>query len=125
MKLEKEQIEAIPRDRYTSMAFFLCGYLSYPRERVEDVARLLRNDLNTTEPYILCTCKKCNTLVELEYFKGDDEDDTPAHFFCTKCHANYYDKKGQISLAESDEYEQYEEERRMERRMEDEGEDWW
>lgn len=57
-----------PHDRFKNTALFLCCYLKYPEDKVGDVASQIRRYAKLNEPYELCTCQKCNTLVELEFY---------------------------------------------------------
>jgi hypothetical protein len=101
-----------PHDRFKNAALFLCGYLSYPEERVDEVASTIRRYANIKKPYELCTCQKCNTLVELQYYEGDDEECSYPHYYCpnSNCRANYYDKQGKERWDELDShYEDIEE----------------
>lgn len=101
-----------PHDRFKSAALFLCGYLKYPEDKVDDVARNIRHYALLNEPYELCTCQKCNTIVELRYYEGDEEECSFPHYTCPKsdCRANYYDKQGKQHWKELDDfYEELEE----------------
>mgnify|MGYP003538152139 FL=1 len=85
-----------PYDRFKNAALFLCGYLKYPEDKVDDVASQIRRYASLNEPYELCTCQKCNQVVELEFYEGDDEECSHPHYTCpsSQCRAIYYDKPG-------------------------------
>jgi len=95
-----------PHDRFKNAALFLCGYLSYPNERIDEVASIIRRYAALNEPYELCTCQKCNQVVELEFYEGDDEECSHPHYHCpnSNCRANYYDKSGKERCEELDEH---------------------
>jgi len=95
-----------PHDRFKNAALFLCGYLSYPEERVDEVASTIRRYAALNEPYELCTCQKCNQVVELQFYEGDDEECSYPHYHCpnSNCRANYYDKSGKERWEELDEH---------------------
>jgi hypothetical protein len=57
-----------PHDRFKNAALFLCGYLKYPEDKVDDVASQIRRYAALNEPYELCTCQKCNQVVELNFY---------------------------------------------------------
>jgi hypothetical protein len=99
-----------PHDRFKNAALFLCGYLSYPKEKVDEVASIIRRYANFIEPYELCVCQKCNEKVELQFYEGDEDECSYPHYYCPKCRANYYDKNGEESWKELDShYEDIEE----------------
>lgn len=85
-----------PHDRFKNAAFFLCGYLKYSEDKVDDVASQIRRYAALNEPYELCTCQKCNQLVELQFYEGNDEECSHPHYTCpnSQCRAIYYDKAG-------------------------------
>jgi len=85
-----------PHDRFKNAALFLCGYLSYQEEKVDEVASIIRRYAALNDPYELCTCQKCNQVVELEFYEGDDEECCYPHYTCpsSNCRAIYYDKSG-------------------------------
>ena len=85
-----------PHDRFKNAALFLCGYLSYPEQRIDEVASVIRRYAALNEPYELCTCQKCNTQVELRYYEGDEDECSHPHYTCpnSQCRAIYYDKSG-------------------------------
>ena len=85
-----------PHDRFKNAALFLCGYLKYPKDKVDDVASQIRRYAELDKPYELCTCQKCNQLVELQFYEGDDEECSHPHYTCpnSQCRAIYYDKAG-------------------------------
>ena len=101
-----------PHDRFKNAALFLCGYLKYPEEKIDDVASQIRRYAELNEPYELCICQKCNKEVELQFYEGDDEECSYPHYYCpnSSCRANYYDKSGKESWKELDShYEDIEE----------------
>lgn len=85
-----------PHDRFKNAALFLCGYLKYSKDKVDDVASQIRRYAALNEPYELCTCQKCNEVVELDFYEGDDEECSHPHYTCpsSQCKAIYYDKSG-------------------------------
>ena len=95
-----------PHDRFKNAALFLCGYLSYPNERIDEVASIIRRYAALNEPYELCTCQKCKQVVELQFYEGDDEECSYPHYHCpnSNCRANYYDKSGKERWEELDEH---------------------
>ena len=101
-----------PHDRFKNAALFLCGYLNYPEDKIDDVASQIRRYAALNEPYELCTCQKCNEVVELNFYEGDDEECSHPHYTCpnSDCRANYYDKQGKQHWKELDDfYEELEE----------------
>src|SRR5690606_4660309 len=111
-----------PYDRFKNAALFLCGYLGYSEDKVDDVARQIRRYASLNEPYELCTCKKCNQVVELVFYKGNDEE--YPHFHCPNsgCRANYYDRQAKESWPELDSHYEEIRERYMESQYDDD--DW-
>ena len=111
-----------PHDRFKNAALFLCGYLKYPVDKVDDVASQIRRYAALNEPYELCTCQKCNTLVELEFYEGDDEECSHPHYTCpsSQCKAIYCDKSGKERWKELEAY--YED---IEERYREQIEDSW
>jgi len=107
-----------PHDRFKNVALFLCGYLSYPNERVDEVASIIRRYANLQEPYELCTCQKCKTEVELQWIEYEEEDNSGGYYYCPKCNANYFDHKGNDAYTEMDEHEEMQEENRIEKELE-------
>ena len=96
-----------PHDRFKNTALFLCGYLSYPSDKVDDVANILRRYINTKEPYELCICQKCNIEVELEFYEGDNDECPYPHYNCPNCRSNYTDKQGKIRFHELDDHDNF------------------
>jgi len=43
-----------PHDRFKNAALFLCGYLKYSEDKVDDVASQIRRYAALNEPYELC-----------------------------------------------------------------------
>lgn len=84
-----------PHDRFKGTALFLCGYLKYSEDKIDDVASQIRRYAELNEPYVLCTCQKCNKEVELVYFQDEDNEEPP-HYHCpySGCKACYNDKEG-------------------------------
>ena len=95
-----------PHDRFKNAALFLLGYLKYSEDRVDEVASIIRRYAGLNEPYELCTCQKCKIQVELEFYKGDEDECSYPHYHCpnSNCRANYYDKSGKESWEELDSY---------------------
>ncbi len=85
-----------PHDRFKNAALFLCGYLKYSEDKVDDVASQIRRYAELDTAYELCTCQKCKQVVELQFYEGDDEDCSYPHYTCpsSQCKAIYYDKSG-------------------------------
>lgn len=85
-----------PHDRFKNAALFLCGYLKYSEDKVDDVASQIRRYAALNELYELCTCQKCKQVVELQFYEGDDEECSYPHYTCpsSQCKAIYYDKSG-------------------------------
>lgn len=96
-----------PHDRFKNTALFLCGYLSYPRVKVDEVAGIIKRYSNLKEPYELCICQKCKIEVELEFYEGDDDECPPSHYNCPNCRANYCDKKGNVKFDELDDHDDF------------------
>ena len=115
-----------PHDRFKNVALFLCGYLSYPNEKVDEVASIIRRYANLKEPYELCTCQKCKTEVELQYYGGDEDECSYPHYYCpnSNCRANYYDKSGKESWKELDSHYEDIEENFRERQFDFDDDDW-
>ena len=111
-------------DRFRGLAGFLCGYLSVDRDKCEneawkqDLARILRRHADIDNPLILTECKKCKTTVELEWLEYDEDDNSGGYYYCPKCYANYFDNKGNDAWTEMDEYQEMQEEDRIERQIE-------
>lgn len=106
---------ANPHDRFKKAAFFLCGYLKYSEDKVDEVASIIRRYAALNEPYELCSCQKCKDIIELQFYKGDEDECSFEHYYCPKCRANYYDKSGKESWKELDShYEDIEERYREE-----------
>ena len=57
-----------PHDRFKNAALFLCGYLKYSEDKVDDVASQIRRYAELDTPYELCTCQKCKQVVELQFY---------------------------------------------------------
>ena len=117
-----------PHDRFKNAALFLCGYLKYSEDKVDDVASQIRRYAALNEPYELCTCQKCNTQVELSYYEGDEDEDECSypHYTCpnSQCKAIYYDKSGKERWKELEShYEDIEE--RYREQLEDSFDDDW
>ena len=93
-------------DRFRSAALFLCGYLKYPEDRIDDVASIIRRHAALNEPYELCICQNCKDIVELEFYESDEHECSHAHYYCpnSNCKANYYDKYGKERWEELDEH---------------------
>ena len=75
------------------------GSLVKPHDRFKNAALFasqIRRYAALNEPYELCTCQKCNQVVELEFYEGDDEECSYPHYTCpsSQCRAIYYDKLG-------------------------------
>lgn len=85
-----------PHDRFKNAALFLCGYLKYSEDKVDDVASQIRRYAELDTPYELCICQKCKQVVELQFYEGDDEECSHPHYTCpsSQCKAIYYDKSG-------------------------------
>ncbi|HRB60843.1 MAG TPA: hypothetical protein PLP80_15175 [Niabella sp.] len=115
-----------PHDRFKNAAWFLCGYLKYPEEKVDDVASQIRRYAALNEPYELCTCQKCNKLVELEFYEGDDEECSYPHYTCpsSQCRAIYYDKSGKERWKELEAHYEDIEESFRERQFQNDDDDW-
>lgn len=107
-----------PHDRFKNAALFLCGYLSYSKEKVDEVASIIRRYADLKEPYELCICQKCKTQVELKFYEGDEDECSYPHYYCPKCYANYYDKSGKENWKELDSHYEDIEERFRERQFE-------
>jgi hypothetical protein len=105
-----------PHDRFKNAALFLCGYLKYSEDKVDDVASIIRRYANFIEPYELCICQKCNEKVELQFYEGDEDECSYPHYYCpnSNCRANYYDKSGEESWKELDSHYEDIEERYIE-----------
>lgn len=107
-----------PHDRFKNAALFICGYLSYSKEKVDEVASIIRRYADLKEPYELCICQKCKTQVELKFYEGDEDECSYPHYYCPKCYANYYDKSGKENWKELDSHYEDIEERFRERQFE-------
>jgi hypothetical protein len=115
-----------PHDRFKNAALFLCGYLKYPEDKVDDVASQIRHYAALNEPYELCTCQKCNQVVELDFYEGDDEECSHPHYTCpsSQCRAIYYDKSGKERWEELESHYEDIEERYRERQFDFDDDDW-
>ena len=115
-----------PHDRFKNAALFLCGYLKYSEDKVDDVASQIRRYAALNEPYELCTCQKCNQVVELQFYEGDDEECSHPHYTCpsSQCKAIYYDKSGKERWEELEHHYKEIEERYREQ-LEDSYDDDW
>lgn len=113
-----------PHDRFKNAALFLCGYLFYPKEKVDEVAGIIRRYADLKEPYELCICQKCKTEVELQFYEGDEDECSYEHYYCPKCYANYYDKHGKESWKELDSHYEDIEERLRESKFENNDDEW-
>lgn len=115
-----------PHDRFKNAALFLCGYLSYPEERVDEVASVIRRYAALNEPYGLCTCQKCNKQVELRYYEGDEDECSYPHYTCpnSQCRAIYYDKSGKERWEELESHYEDIEERYREQFLNSNDDDW-
>ena len=71
-----------PHDRFKNAALFLCGYLKYSEDKVDDVASQIR--------------RYAALNVELQFYEGDDEECSYPHYTCpsSQCKAIYCDKSG-------------------------------
>lgn len=113
-----------PHDRYRKAAAFICGYLSIPSERVEDLAKIIRDKSNHDKPYELVHCQKCDNDIETEFYEpeiNDDECSYP-HYYCPKCYANYHDREAKERWVDLDIHYEEIRERYMESQFEDD--DW-
>jgi hypothetical protein len=115
-----------PHDRFKNAALFLCGYLKYSEDKVDDVASVIRRYAALNEPYELCTCQKCNQVVELNFYEGDDEECSHPHYTCpySQCRAIYYDKFGKERWEELEYHYKKIEESFRERQFDFDDDDW-
>ena len=115
-----------PHDRFKNAAWFLCGYLKYSEDKVDDVASQIRRYAALNELYELCTCQKCKQVVELQFYEGDDEECSYPHYTCpsSQCKAIYYDKSGKERWEELESHYEDIEESFRERQFQNDDDDW-
>jgi hypothetical protein len=115
-----------PHDRFKNAALFLCGYLKYSEDKVDDVASQIRRYAALNELYELCTCQKCKQVVELQFYEGDDEECSYPHYTCpsSQCKAIYYDKSGKERWEELESHYEDIEESFRERQFQNDDDDW-
>lgn len=112
-------METQPYDRFRQVASFLSGYFKIPFERVEELAKIIREQCDTSKPYEVVHCQKCNSDVEIEFADRNDSDCDEPHYYCPKCYANYFDKKAKEPWHELDAHFEELQERMRESRFED------
>ena len=115
-----------PNDRFKGVALFLLGYLSYPENKIDEVANIIRRYSAINEPYQLCTCQKCKNEVELRFYEGDEDECSEPHYTCpnSQCRAIYYDKLGKERWEELESHYEDIEERYRERQYDFDDDEW-